>query len=214
MRVMHAEHDIHACSETRLSRSGLLRFRRCNHKRKSIAAISSMPCTAAHPRRCFTTTFSFIGIVLRVHLGRSPEELEELLPKMMLTHEETREIVQTKHCGLKPFSLSIQSRTYAGQFSSFVPSDSQRFRYLTASRSAHLRSRKSRMMFRYLESRSLFSSGTCSDSMCPLRTNTVKFSRTDLSISQGHRCHCDALHCLGPLADVSECAIQRPLATR
>ena len=38
------------------------------------------------------------------------------------------------------------------------------------------------MMFRYSESRSFFSSGTCSDSIRPLRAYTVNFSRTDLSI--------------------------------
>jgi hypothetical protein len=40
------------------------------------------------------------------------------------------------------FSLSIHSRTYAGQFSSFIPSASQSLRNFNASRSANLTSRR------------------------------------------------------------------------
>src|SRR5260370_20320176 len=40
------------------------------------------------------------------------------------------------------FFLSIHSRTYAGQFSSFIPSASQSLRNFTASRSANLTSRR------------------------------------------------------------------------
>jgi hypothetical protein len=40
------------------------------------------------------------------------------------------------------FSLSIHSRTFAGQFSSFIPSASQSLRDFNASRSANLTSRR------------------------------------------------------------------------
>ena len=51
------------------------------------------------------------------------------------------------HCWLPHFfSLSIHSRTYAGQFSSFIPSPSQSLRNFTASRSANLSSCKSKTM--------------------------------------------------------------------
>src|SRR5258708_23568816 len=92
------------------------------------------------------------------------------------------------------FSLSIHSRTYAGQFSSFMPSASQLLRNLTASRSASLTSRKSRMMFRS-RSKSSFSSGTCAASIRPLRVNTVNLCRVDLSILKVIGYRRDAVHC-------------------
>src|SRR6266481_2210306 len=42
----------------------------------------------------------------------------------------------------QPFSLSIHSRTYSGQFSSFIPRASQSLKNFTASRSANLASRR------------------------------------------------------------------------
>src|SRR6202007_1816286 len=45
-------------------------------------------------------------------------------------------------CLSQLFSLSIHSRTYSGQFSSFIPRASQSFRNFTASRSANLTSRR------------------------------------------------------------------------
>src|SRR5258708_38171295 len=42
----------------------------------------------------------------------------------------------------QPFSLSIHSRTYSGQFSSFIPRASQSLKNFTASRSANLTSRR------------------------------------------------------------------------
>src|SRR6202051_683818 len=96
------------------------------------------------------------------------------------------------------FSLSIHSRTYAGQFSNFMPSASQSLKNLTASRSASLRSRKSRMMFRWSSSKSSFSSGTCVVSRRPLSVNTVNLCRVDLSILKVIGCRRDALHCHHP----------------
>jgi hypothetical protein len=108
-----------------------------------------------------------------------------------------------KDGAFQSLSLSTHSRMYAGQFSSFMPSASQLLRNLTASRSASLRSPKSRMVIRWSRSKSFFSSSTCSASMRPLKANTVNPCRADLSILNVIGCRRDALHCrLRPLTQV------------
>jgi hypothetical protein len=83
-----------------------------------------------------------------------------------------------------------------------MPATSHPFRNLTASRSASLRSRKSRMMLRQSRSKSCFSSATCSASIRPLRANTVNLCRADLSILKVIGCRRDALPCGHPATDV------------
>src|SRR5579863_6655431 len=80
------------------------------------------------------------------------------------------------------FSLSIHSRIYGVQFSSFTPSASQPARKAITSRPIRLTSFRSRTMSRRSawNSRSLLSSSIAWLSIRPLRMNTVNFPRGEI----------------------------------
>src|SRR5437899_2502353 len=106
------------------------------------------------------------------------------------------------------FSLSIHSRIYEGQFSSFTPSVSQRARKPITSRSTTPTSFKSKTMSQKSDwsSKSLLNSAIACVSIRPLRRNTVNPPRTALSIlkviDQPHRSRGSAaLHSFHPNID-------------